>query len=499
MSKLTKSCHLLNLINVDPAIKIDSKYNNINVNGLAHDSRKVEPGFIFGALKGEFADGANFIDSAIERGASVIICDLDVVKQVPDNVCLIKCKDPRRVFSLMASKFYESAIKNISAVTGTNGKTSVVHFCREIWKYLNIHAASIGTIGIEDTIGKVEYDRDNFLTTPDPIKLRTIIQQLEKRGVSHIAMEASSHGLDQSRLDGLHITVGAFTNLSRDHLDYHKSFDNYFKAKMLLFTEVMPKASFAVINSDIEQFEDIKNICIAKEHIIYSYGRANNSYIQIIDIKNNILGQDISFKIGNEIYRVSTSLIGEFQVYNMLCSLAMVLAFGADVNQSVKSLSSLAYVPGRMERVTESSDKIAVFVDYSHTPDALEKALNVLRPYCKGRLVVVFGCGGNRDQGKRPMMGKIAATLADVVVVTDDNPRNEDANKIKEEIISAAPSAHNIGNRRDAIKFAISTMQAGDVLLIAGKGHEKTQIIKDEILPFDDVQVAKEIISEGLK
>lgn len=488
---------LAQLKSIDSSFNIDDRFQDLPIMGLALDSRKVEKGFLFAALKGANADGTLFINSAIADGAIAILCDDDFNGTVPENICLIKSGNARRLFSILASIYYEPKPDIIAAVTGTNGKTSVVHFCRQIWSILGKHSASVGTVGIEDSEGKVDFDRTNFLTTPDTIKLREIITHLADRGVTHLAMEASSHGLHQYRMEGLGIKIGAFTNLSRDHLDYHGNFENYLNAKMRLFSEVMEANGIAVLNADIEQFQQLEQACKERGHQVLSYGRYNKdkrNYIEIFDIINTSEGQQISFEILGKLYNVNTSLIGEFQAYNMLCAAAMVIASGANVDDTIGTLKDVTCVPGRMQRVTKTNADFAVFIDYSHTPDALEKALNVLKPLTKGKLWVVFGCGGNRDKGKRPLMGEIAINIADNVIVTDDNPRNENPEQIRKEVLQGAKGANEIPDRKEAIKFAISKMQKGDILLVAGKGHEKTQTIGETIMPFDDVEVSLEFV-----
>ncbi|PIR39414.1 MAG: UDP-N-acetylmuramoyl-L-alanyl-D-glutamate--2,6-diaminopimelate ligase [Alphaproteobacteria bacterium CG11_big_fil_rev_8_21_14_0_20_39_49] len=488
---------LLRQLSNDGLIAIDEKYRNVVIEGVALDSRKVEEGFLFAALKGASVDGTKFIASAIESGAVAILCDNDFAGEIPENICLIKSDNPRKTFSQIASKFYNRQPDVIAAVTGTNGKTSVVHFCREIWKVLGKHAASVGTVGIEDSEGKVDFDRSNFLTTPDPVKLRKIISQLADSGVTHLAMEASSHGLDQYRPDGLNIKVAAFTNLTRDHLDYHGNFENYLAAKMRLFTEVMAPNGVAVLNADIEQFEQLETECQKRGLTVFSvgkYSRARRNYIDIFDILNTAEGQQISFEVLGRVYNINTSLIGEFQAYNMLCAMAVVVASGANVDEAAFALEKVDCVPGRMQRVTKPENDFSIFVDYSHTPDALQKALDVLKPLTKGKLWVVFGCGGDRDKGKRPLMGEIAVKIADNVVVTDDNPRSENPAQIRQEILASTKGAEEISDRHKAIEYAIAKLQKGDVLLIAGKGHEKTQTIGENVLPFDDVEVARKCI-----
>lgn len=501
MNKTIKKWHLQELVSQNSGIVIADKYKNLVIEGLALDSRRVEKGFLFAAFKGAASDGAEYADAAIKAGAVAILCDSSTQVKFPDYICVIKHDNPRFVFSKIVAKFYGEQPQVIAAVTGTNGKTSTVHFCREIWKRLGKHAASIGTVGIEDSEGKFDYDRSNFLTTPDPVKLHDIIHKLEQKGVTHLAMEASSHGLDQYRLDGVNVKIGAFSNLTRDHLDYHGTFENYLAAKMRLFTSVMEDGSVAVLNSDIPEYKQLLAECNKHKHRIISYGKYDNSkeknYIDILKISPTHEGQQVAFEINNKVYDINTPLIGEFQAYNLLCALGMVIASGANVDEAVSVLSDVPCVPGRMQKVEDNGKSLPVFVDYSHTPDALEKALAVLKEHnTHGRLLVVFGCGGDRDKGKRPLMGEVAARLADIAIVTDDNPRSEVPDTIRKEVLAGIKNSNvlEIGDRRMAIKKAIEEMQKGDMLLIAGKGHEKTQIIGAETLPFDDVLVAEEEI-----
>ncbi len=500
MKEPDKKWHLQQLISADAKITIDDKYKNIAINGLALDSRRVEQGFLFAALKGAASDGTQFVEGAIKLGAVAILCDTQTDISVPDGICIIKHENPRWLFSKLAARFYGSQPEVITAVTGTNGKTSTVHFCREIWKRLGKHAASIGTVGIEDSEGKFDYDRSNFLTTPDPVKLHDIIHKLNEKGVTNLAMEASSHGLDQYRLDGINVKIGAFTNLTRDHLDYHGNFENYLAAKMRLFSEVMEEGCVAVLNSDIPEYEQLLAACNKRKHRIISYGKYNKdrpkNYIDIFEISPTSEGQQVSFEILGKVYNINTPLIGEFQAYNLLCALGIVMASGCNVDEAVAVLPEIPCVPGRMQKVNDNGRGLPIFVDYSHTPDALEKALQVLRLHTTGRLFVVFGCGGDRDKGKRPLMGSIAAKLADKIIVTDDNPRSEDPQTIRREVLSGITSGdvEEVGDRRLAIKKAVAQMQNGDMLLVAGKGHEKTQTIGANVLPFDDVEVAEEML-----
>ena len=374
-----------------------------------------------------------------------------------------------------------------NAVTGTNGKTSTAYFCTQIWQLLGKKSASIGTIGIATGDG-LAYGATGSMTTPDPVKLHEILANLSNDGITNLVMEASSHGLDQCRLYGVNVKAAAFTNITRDHLDYHGTFEKYLAAKLRLF-EIMHEG-VAVINADIPKAGQIIQLCEERGHKILSIGK-NGSYIILNDAIRTSVGQQISFEIAGKLYNINTRLIGEFQAYNLLTALALVIGCGANTDEAVAALAKVEEVPGRMQGVGVGGEVARVYVDYAHTPDALEKALDVLRPYAVNKLWVVFGCGGDRDKGKRPQMGEVAARCADVLVVTDDNPRTEDAAVIRKEIIAACPEAKEIADREEAIKYAILNMSEGDVLLIAGKGHEKTQIIGDNKLAFDDVAVAK--------
>jgi len=487
MKMKTQKWPLSSLINKSCGLKIEEKYANLEILGVAIDSRKVGAGYLFAAFKGEKVDGKSFIPKAIDAGAVAILCEDDV--ELPDGVCLIKCDNARKVFSHIAGTFYDNQPEVIAAVTGTNGKTSIVHFCREIWKRVGKHAASIGTVGIEDSDGKFDYDRSNFLTTPDPVKLHDIIEKLAEKGVTNLAIEASSHGLTQYRPDGIKVNIAAFTNLTRDHLDYHGTFEKYLEAKSRLFSEVLRENGVAVLNADIEQYKYLKDICDKKGHKVVTYGAFKEGCkldVEIYKISPLSEGMQISFSVVGKVYDIKTPLVGEFQAYNLLCALAIVMSSGSNADEIVDVLPEIPCVLGRMQKV----EGVNVYVDYAHTPDALEKAIKVLHPHTSGKLWVVFGCGGDRDKGKRPQMGKIACENADYVIVTDDNPRTENPESIRSEIMAACgDNAKEIGDRQKAIEYAMSNMAKDDVLLVAGKGHEKTQTIGDKVLPFDDVEV----------
>ncbi len=496
--KQVKSLSLKKLINqcaqYGLQCKIIGSNQDINISGISQDSRNVEKGYIFVALRGITLDGTKFIPQAIANGAVAVLCDESDIAQINvnyyNNIIFIVSQNPRLYLSILAANFYEAQPSVIVAVTGTNGKTSTAYFCKQMWQLLGKESASIGTIGIATNAGLVD-TATGSMTTPDPIKLHEILANLANDGVGYLAMEASSHGLDQYRLDGVRIKSAAFTNITRDHLDYHKSFENYLQAKLRLF-DIM-KNGAAVINADIPEANSIIKLCKSKGHEVLSIGR-NGGFIKITNIEPKQNSQLISFDISGKEYKIHTNLIGEFQAYNLLTSLALLAGSGEEIQEVINILEQVGSVPGRMQGVTNKTKNLMVYVDYAHTPDALEKAIQVLRPYTRGNLWVVFGCGGDRDKGKRPQMGKVAINCADKIIVTDDNPRTEQAADIRRDILVSCNGAIEIADRQEAIKYAIRSMQQGDSLLIAGKGHEKYQIIGDKETPFDDVEVAIEFM-----
>lgn len=470
------------------------KEEDLPVSGVTSDSRKVRKNYLFAALPGSKAKGSDFIADAIQHGASIILAGENIT--LPDgvsDVALINDNNPRRAFAKIAAKFYKLQPDNIVAVTGTSGKTSTVSFVQQLWHLSGItKCASLGTLGLRGP-GMKRYGR---LTTPDTQSLHAELADLAAAGINHLAMEASSHGLDQYRLDGVKVTVAAFTNLSRDHLDYHENMDSYFKAKARLFSEVMLKNGTVVLNADDEYFEQLKEICKKENHKVLSFGFAGED-IKLLDRVPKPDGQDISFSVNRKDYQFTLPLVGEFQVMNALCALGLVLVQDNNPEKYIPLLERLRGVPGRLQLVP-GHPKGAVYIDYAHKPAALEAVLKTLRPHTSGRLVCLFGCGGNRDPGKRTLMGKIAGELADQVIVTDDNPRYEEAADIRAQIIKAVPQATEIGDRAEAIKKAVQNLGKGDVLVVAGKGHEQGQIIGETIHIFDDVEEVKKAI-EGIK
>ena len=453
--------------------------------GLTADSRAVKPGDLFAALPGGKADGRAFIKDAIARGAVAVLAPAGTVLDDPDTA-LVTDANPRRRFALMAANFFGRQPATLAAVTGTNGKTSVANFTRQIWTLLDLPAASFGTVGLVSPTRS----ETGTLTTPDPVALHRLLADLADEGVTHAAFEASSHGLDQYRLDGTKLTAAAFTNLTRDHLDYHGDMDAYWSAKRRLFSELLPEWGTAIINEDTEQAEDLRILAQHRGQRIIGFGTTGGD-IRILSAVPAAAGQEISLSVMGRIYDLLLPLAGDFQVLNAACALGLAIATGVDAHHAALALEDLQGVPGRLQLVAETARKAAVYVDYAHTPDGLETALRALKPHTAGRLIALFGCGGDRDPGKRPMMGAIAARLADVAIVTDDNPRTEDAATIRAQIMAACPNAQEIGDRRTAIRAAISMAREGDVVVLAGKGHESGQIVGSTVLPFDDADEAR--------
>ncbi len=465
----------------DPVLQIHGK-TEVDVTTVILDSRQAIPGALFAALPGVKVDGRSFIPKAVAAGAQVLLVPTDTpINTLPKNLTVLLSAAPRRVLAHIAAAFHTNKPKTMVAITGTNGKTSVAEFTRQIWQANGCEAASLGTLGVISDKGHI---RGN-LTTPDVVSLHAGLETLAERGITHVALEASSHGLDQMRLDALNLTAAAFTNLSRDHLDYHKTLDAYFEAKARLFHTVLPEGAAAVINADIPEATALREMA-RKHHLrIVDYGEA----AQCLRLNSRLAtpqGQDLHLTLYGKMVNISLPLAGKFQAMNALAALGLALASGVEQGAAVTALSNLKGAPGRMECRAMSPDEAAVYVDYAHTPDALETVLKALRPHTQGKLIVVFGCGGDRDRGKRPLMGSIANALADKVYVTDDNPRSENAAAIRSEICVAAPNAIEIGDRSDAIHTAMRSLDAGDVLVVAGKGHETGQLIDGIIHPFDD-------------
>lgn len=463
---------------------------DIEITGITSDSRAVRKGFLFVAVPGSIQDGRTFIEDAIRHGAKAILAPTGTTiprcAQNLDEVIWAEDENPRHALALAAARFYKIQPETIVAVTGTNGKTSTVSFVRQIWEKLNYRAASLGTLGLQGA----GLPNTASMTTPDPIKLHAQLAELAQRGVDHLAIEASSHGIDQSRLDAVQISAAGFTNITHDHLDYHETMENYVAAKRRLFSYLLKSNGTAVINADSDEYESIRSICENRGIRYWSYGYKGQEF-KIISRKPKPQGQDLTLEILGQEIEFTLPLVGEFQVMNMLCAVGLVLARCEKRLQEILDiLPRLEGVPGRLEFVPGHAKGAGVYVDYAHTPDALETVLKALRPHTSKMLVCVFGCGGNRDKAKRPVMGRIAAKLADIAIVTDDNPRNENAAQIRAEILQGAPHATEIADRAEAIRAAINFCKSGDILVIAGKGHEQGQIIGDRVEPFDDVTQA---------
>jgi len=467
-----------------------------DITGITADSREVRPGYLFAALRGTRRDGRAFAGEAVARGAAAILTD-EIGALALDShsraVPVVTDTNPQRRLALFAARFFGRQPVTVAAVTGTNGKTSVAHFTREIWAALGQPAASLGTLGMVTPEGR----RPGALTTPDPVALHRDLCDLARGGIEQAVIEASSHGLHQFRLDGVAVTAAAFTNLTRDHLDYHGDMDSYRAAKDRLFTELLVPGGRAVLNADSAEFPRLARLCRRHGHGIISYGTVEGADLRIRQRVPLPTGQQIVLELYRERREAVLPLVGDFQVLNVLASLGLVIAGGSELGPAAAALERLTGVPGRMQPVGETAEGAAVFVDYAHTPDALQTVLTALRPHTGRRLVVVFGAGGDRDRGKRPLMGEVATALADVVYVTDDNPRSEEPAAIRRAIVAAAPGAIEIGDRRAAIGTAIAGLRAGDILVIAGKGHETGQIVGGEVLPFDDAEVAREALTAG--
>jgi UDP-N-acetylmuramoyl-L-alanyl-D-glutamate--2,6-diaminopimelate ligase len=461
---------------------IDPQAAAIEVSGLAFDSRVVKPGDLFFALAGSKTDGARFIDAAVAGGAVAVAGDHP--PQGQSGVAFVRTQNPRRALALAAAKFHPRQPQTIAAVTGTSGKTSVAAFTRQIWQRLGHVSASIGTIGLVSPKRTIY----GSLTTPDPIALHRQLDEIANDGVTHLAFEASSHGLDQYRLDGVRVSAGGFTNLTRDHMDYHPDVAHYLHAKLRLFRDLIAADGAAVISADHECSPQVIDAARARKLRIVAVGRngdGGGEGICLVAADIDGFAQKLTLEHRGRRHALRLPLVGEFQIENALVSAGLAIGTGSDPQAVFASLELLEGAKGRLERVAERNGA-PIFVDYAHKPDALAKALQALRPYAKRKLVVVFGAGGDRDAGKRPIMGAIATENADSVIVTDDNPRSEDPKLIRSAILAAAKGAIDIGNRAEAIRTAIAALQPGDALLIAGKGHETGQIVGINTLPFSD-------------
>ncbi|HET7679175.1 MAG TPA: UDP-N-acetylmuramoyl-L-alanyl-D-glutamate--2,6-diaminopimelate ligase [Xanthobacteraceae bacterium] len=467
----------------------DAGAATLDVSGITADSRAVEPGHVFVAMAGTRTDGLRFVDQAVAAGAVAIAAERRP-ESLPAGVAFIQASNARRFLARSAAKFFPRQPATIAAVTGTSGKTSVAAFTRQIWAALGHRAASIGTVGVVTP----EKEIYGSLTTPDPVVLHRQLDALAGEGITHLALEASSHGLDQHRLDGLRIAAAAFTNLSRDHLDYHPTLEAYFAAKLRLFEQLIEPSGTAVVNADHEQAAEVIAAARKRQLTVLTIGRKADG-IRLLEAGIDGFAQKLRIAHAGRQFSLRLPLVGGFQVENALTAAGLAIATGSDAEKVFAALEKLQGAKGRLELAGERAGA-PVFIDYAHKPDALAKALEALRPYVTGRLVVVFGAGGDRDAGKRPMMGAIAVEKADAVIVTDDNPRSEKPAAIRAEILAAARGAREIGDRGEAIRTAVCELKRGDVLLIAGKGHETGQIIGDKVLPFSDHEAVAAALGE---
>jgi UDP-N-acetylmuramoyl-L-alanyl-D-glutamate--2,6-diaminopimelate ligase len=469
-------------------LTIESGTAATNITGLTADSRAVERGFLFAALAGATTDGARFIGDAVRRGATAVLVGPGVEADVP--VVVIRAPDPRRVLALMAARFHPLQPEHLVAITGTSGKTSVAAFVRQIFAAAGQEAASIGTIGIVSR----RWSTYGNLTTPDPIVLHATLDRLAREGVTHAALEASSHGLDQRRLDGIRIAAAGFTNLGRDHMDYHATVAGYLAAKLRLFDTILPEDGTAVVDMDGAESEAVVAVAKQRGQQLIRVGRKGVE-VKLANLTPTGLRQRLTIEAFGKSYGIMLPLAGAFQASNALVAAGLAIGGGVEVETALAALAKLEGAPGRLELVGRKANGAMIFVDYAHKPDAIVSALTALRPMTAGRLVIVFGAGGDRDPGKRPLMGKAATDHADVVIVTDDNPRSENPAAVRSAILAAAPGASEIGDRGEAIARAIALLSPGDVLVVAGKGHETGQKIGNEEIPFSDHQAVRDVLA----
>ena len=460
------------------------------LSGVTLDSRAVRPGFLFAAMPGSATHGASYIPKALELGAAAILTDAAGAELAAEPLArsaaaLVVAQDPREALAAAAALWFGAQPATMVAVTGTNGKTSVATFCRQIWTLLGHAAINIGTTGIEGA-----WQGPSSHTTPDPVTLHRILAEAATSGVTHAAMEASSHGLDQRRMDGVRLKAAGFTNFTQDHLDYHKSFEAYFAAKSALFTRVLPPEGTAVLNMNDLKGQELAALVTRRGLRLITVGHGVDCDLRILAQRFDATGQDLRLSWNGTAHQIRLNLIGGFQAENVALAAGLVIGAGAAPGDVQAVLPGLTSVRGRMQLAATRKNGASVFVDYAHTPDAIATALKALRPHVMGRLIVVFGAGGDRDRTKRPLMGKAAAENADLLYVTDDNPRSEDPATIRAAILAACPGATEVGDRAEAILRGVDALLPGDALLVAGKGHESGQVIKGEVYPFDDVEQA---------
>lgn len=456
----------------------------IQITGLAADSRRAGPGCLFAALPGSRTDGARFARDAVVKGATAVLAARDAALDV--DVPVVRAADPRRALALAAARFHAVQPDIVVAVTGTSGKTSVAAFARQIFAKAGHQAASLGTIGVVSP----KAETHGSLTTPDPVELHRLLAELAGEGVTHLALEASSHGLDQRRLDGVRFSAGAFTNLGRDHMDYHPSVEAYLAAKLRLFEDLLPEGAAAVVDADSPESASVVEVARRRGLTVLSVGGAGTS-LRLLEARPDGFRQRLKIDAGEGARDVVLPLVGGFQVSNALVAAGLAIATGTPADTALAALETLEGARGRLELAGRTRDGALVFIDYAHKPDAIVNALQALKPFARGRLAIVIGAGGDRDPGKRPLMGKASVDNADVVYVTDDNPRGEEPASIRAAVLAEAPGAIEIGDRRRAIETAIKALETGDILLIAGKGHETGQIVGARVLPFSDHDVVQ--------
>ncbi|MDG2044086.1 MAG: UDP-N-acetylmuramoyl-L-alanyl-D-glutamate--2,6-diaminopimelate ligase [Maricaulis sp.] len=469
-------------------LSVPAEQANIEISGLTLDSRAVKPGFVFAAMAGVSVHGRDFVPQALANGAAVILTDAPMPEL---DVPVIVSADPAADLARFAATFYPGQPSYVVAVTGTNGKSSTVDFLRQIWTAAGIEGASLGTLGV----ARANSVETTGYTTPDAVALHSALDRLAADGVTHLAMEASSHGLKQRRMDGVKLSLGGFTNLTQDHLDYHPDFADYFVSKLKLFSERLPADAPAVINIDSEWGAKMAAAATGRGQSVVTVGWRGHD-LQILEVTPRAASQDLVFSWQGEEQRINIPLVGEFQVLNAVAAAAMALNEGIALDVVLRAMENLAGVPGRLEKVGETDADAPVLVDYAHTPDGLDKLLRAARPHTRGRVIVVFGCGGDRDASKRAKMGVIACNQADHVIVTDDNPRSEDPAAIRASILKGCPGAEEIADRAEAIRAGVSMLQAGDCLLLAGKGHETGQTVAGVVHPFDDRDQGRQALKE---
>jgi UDP-N-acetylmuramoyl-L-alanyl-D-glutamate--2,6-diaminopimelate ligase len=476
---------------VGPETAAPSGWEGIDIAGLTADSREVQPGWLFAALRGSKADGSRFVADAVAKGAAAILAEQGAQLPVDCRVPFLRSFEPRRALALMAARFYGAQPETVVAVTGTSGKTSVADFARQIFAGLGHKAASLGTIGLIAP-GERRY---GSLTSPDPVTLHRTLAELAAGGITHLTLEASSHGLDQRRVDGLRLKAAAFTNLGHDHLDYHPSVEAYLAAKLRLFSEVLPPDGVAVVNADSELAGEVTAVARRAGRTVMTVGRGGET-LALEGLEPERFAQRLRVRHAGGAADILLPLPGAYQAANALLAAGLAIAGREAADRVLRALERLEGVKGRLEVMGLVGGGLTV-IDYAHKPDALAAALKALRPFAPGKLICVFGCGGDRDRAKRPIMGRTAASLADTVIVTDDNPRSESPEAIRAAILAGAPAAREIGDRAEAIAAGARLLGAGDVLLVAGKGHETGQIVGDRVIPFSDHEVVRSLLTES--